>query len=172
MLFGLWKGCFPKKLVLLSFCGLTHSGVMVFARKSISGAPNCYRCVPVHLCIGNFSPASLIHSKVESFLQVCDEVVGAVGCDADIATYRAHWSAFITRSKESLMKLKKADKALLSPCVNPLEAKLKARLSMDRWSAIWRQWYACEQSSLQKNVSLAMCCSLSVRVLTGCSLLI
>ena len=74
-----------------------------------------------------------------------------MSCSASLAampissTNWAHWSALITLSKYSRMKLEKAYRALLRPCANLLYAevllaKLKASISMDRWSAICRQW--------------------------------
>ena len=77
------------------------------------------------------------------------------------STNWAHWSALMTLSKYSRIKLEKADKALLSPCANLLYAtvllaKLKASMSIDLLSAICKQWYACEQSNLQNSFLPAM----------------
>ena len=60
------------------------------------------------------------------------------------------------------MKLENADRARLRPCAKRLYAnvrlaKLKANISIDRWSAIGRQCYACEQSTLQNRFLPARC---------------
>ena len=67
-----------------------------------------------------------------------------MSCSASLAampmssTYWAHWSALMTLSRYSRIKLEKADRALLSPCANLLYAKvllakLKASISIERW---------------------------------------
>ena len=53
------------------------------------------------------------------------------------STYNAHWSAFITLSRYSVMKLEKTERALLSQCANGLYAKvllaiLNANSSIER----------------------------------------
>ena len=70
------------------------------------------------------------------------------------------------------MKLENADSARLRPCAKRLYAnvrlaKLKANISIERWSAIGRQWYACEQSNLQNSFLPAKCWAASTSVLTG-----
>ena len=92
------------------------------------------------------------------------------------SAFCAHCSACISLSRFSRMKLENADSDLLSPCAsllyaNVLLAKLKARKSIDLWSAICRTWYAWEQSSLQNMISPARCCAASDSVLTGWLLL-
>ena len=78
------------------------------------------------------------------------------------STFCAHWSTFITFFKFFLKKLEKVDSAQLSLwanrlCANVLFEKLKASVSFDLLSNIFKQWYACEQSSLQKNFLPARC---------------
>ena len=88
------------------------SGVIVLPRKSISVSPKW------HLCIVNFNPASLMHSnEARRFLIKCSASFAAMPMSS---TYCAHWSALITRSKYSLIKLEKADRAQLSPWANLL----------------------------------------------------
>ena len=70
------------------------------------------------------------------------------------------------------MKLENADSDRLRPCAKRLYAnvrlaKLKDNISIDRWSAIGRQWYACEQSSLQNSFFPAMYWAASTKKLTG-----
>ena len=115
-------------------------------------------------------PAFRRHWKTACRLLInCSGVLAAMPISS---TYCAHWSALMTGSRYSRMKLENADRERLSPCANPryanvLLAKLNARSSIDCWLAIWRQWYAWEQSSLQNRFFPAICCAASVNVLTG-----
>ena len=86
-----------------------------------------------------------MHSK--SARMLCISWVTELAGMPMLSAYWADWFAFITLSKNSLVKLEKAERDMLSPCARRfwakvLLAKLNARSSADRWSAIWRQWYA------------------------------
>ena len=90
------------------------------------------------------------------------------------STHRAHWYVLLTGSKESRIRLEKADSDLLRPFASlrsakVLLAKLNASISTDRWSAICKQCYAWEQPRLifcRKRFLSAICCAASVGVLT------
>ena len=116
--------------------GANPCGVIVLQRNSTSVTPKW------HFSIVNLSPACLMHSKTALMLRIsCVTELAAIPVSS---TYCAHWSALITLSKYSLMKLENADKALLSPCAsrlygNFLLAKLNASISKDLWSAICNQ---------------------------------
>ena len=88
-----------------------------------------------------------------------------ISCLAEFAemlmptTYCAHWSALMTESKCSRMKLEVDYSDLLGPCASVryakiLLGKLNASISADRWSAIGKQAYAWEQSILRNKFSL------------------
>ena len=70
------------------------------------------------------------------------------------------------------MKHENADSARLRPCAKRLYtnvrlAKLNASITMECRSAICKQWYARDQSSLQKSFFAAMCWAASIWVQTG-----
>ena len=61
----------------------------------------------------SLSPACLMHSKTAGMFRIsCVTELAAIPISS---TYCAHWSALITLSKYSLIKLEIANKALLSP---------------------------------------------------------
>ena len=98
---------FDRKLVILCSCGATPWGVMVLPRNSIWVTPKW------HFSIVSFSPALRMHLKTAlMFLMSCSVVLAAIPMSS---TYWAHWSALMTVSRYSCMKLEKADKALLRP---------------------------------------------------------
>ena len=113
-----------------------------------------------HFSMMSLSPACLMQSKTARMFRIsCVTELAAIPMSS---TYCAHWSALMTLSRYSRMKLQNADNALLSPCArrlyaNVLLAKLNASISIDLWSAICRQWYAWEQSNLQNNFLPARC---------------
>ena len=87
------------------------------------------------------------------------------------STYCAPWSAPITGSSYSRIKLENADSDEVRHCTSVwyamvLPAKLNASISTDLWPAIFGQWYASEQSSLQKFFSRHVLCGVC-QVLTG-----
>ena len=155
---------FSRKLVIFCFCGATSLVVIVRPRKSSSCTPKW------HLALLSLRPAFRRHWKTaRRFLINRSGVLAATPISS---IYCAHWSALMTGSRFLRMKLENADRERLSPCANlryanVLLAKLKARSLIDCWSAIWRQWYAWQQSSLQNKFFPAICCSASVNVLTG-----
>ena len=65
-----------------------------------------------------------------------------VSCSVEVAampilsTYCAYWSALITESKLSRIKLEKADRDLLRPSTSLRYAKLNASISTNFWSVI------------------------------------
>ena len=154
---------FSRNLVMICFCGATPLVVIVRPRKSASCTPKR------HLSMLSLRPAFHRQWKTaHRFLINCWGVLVAMPLSS---TYCAHWSTLMTGSRYSRMKLDNSDMKRLSPCANlryanVLLAKLNARSSIDCWSAIWRQWYAWEQSSLQKNFFTAKCCAASASVLT------
>ena len=155
---------FSRNLAIFCFWGATPLVVIVRPRKSTSCTPKW------HLVMLSLRPAFLRHWKTaRRFLINCSGVLAAMPISS---TYCAHWSALMTGSRYSRMKLGNADRERLSLCANlryanVLLAKLNARSSIDCWSAIWRQWYAWEQSSLQNIFFPAICSAASVNVLTG-----
>ena len=107
--------------------------VIVRPRKSTSCTPKW------HLAMLSLRPAFRRQWKTaRRFLINCSEVLAAKPISS---TYCAHWSALMTGSRYSRMKLEIADRERLSPCAslryaNVLLAKLNARSSIDCWSAI------------------------------------
>ena len=92
--------------------GAIPCGVIVLPRNSTSDTPKW------HLSMDSLSPACLMHSKTARKFRIsCVTEFAAIPMSS---TYYAHWSALITLSKYSLMKLENADKALLSPCSSRL----------------------------------------------------
>ena len=86
--------------------------MIVLPRNSTSVTPKR------HFSIVNLSPACLIQSKTARMLRIsCVTELAAISRSS---TYCAHWSALITLSKYSLMKLENAEGALLSPCARRL----------------------------------------------------
>ena len=96
-----------KKVVMLSFCGFTHSRVIVFPRKSDSGA------LKWPLCIDSFNPVVRMHSKVARSRWSAS--LRAMPISSTYSTYGGHWSALMTLSRYSRMKLEKADNGRLRP---------------------------------------------------------
>ena len=89
------------------------------------------------------------------------------------STFCEYWSALITGSDYSHIRLERTDSDLLRPWASRryakvllvmLDASNSSNLCM---SAICRQWYAWEQSNLKIKFFPAMCCAASVSVLTG-----
>ena len=112
--------------------GAMPSGETVLPWNSTSLAPNC------HLAIVGPRPASLTHWKTTHRLIFSSSAVWvAIPMSS---TYWAFLSAFMTRSRYSLIKLEKAERGLLSPCVSRRYAsirlaKLNARSSTD--TVLW-----------------------------------
>ena len=105
-----------KNFLILGTCGATPSGVMVRPRKSTCLTPKW------HLDMANFNPAFLMHLKTSRILTV--SCVASLAAIPMSSTYCAHWSALMTGSKYSRMKLEKADRERLSPCASLLYAKV------------------------------------------------
>ena len=103
---------FFRKSWILGDCGATPWGVIVLPKKSTCFTPKW------HLDIVSLSPALRMHLKTSvMFVANCSALFAAMPMSS---TYCAHWSAFITESRYSLIKLENADKDLLSPWANRL----------------------------------------------------
>ena len=71
-----------------------------------------------HFLIVSFSPALRMHLKTAlMFYMSCSVVLAAIPMSS---TYWAHWSALMTVSRYSRMKLENVDKALRCPCASRL----------------------------------------------------
>ena len=139
---------FAKNFWILWSWGAISCGVMVLPRNSTSVTPKW------RFSIVSSAPDCLMHSKAVRMLRI--KYANELATIPISSTCCAHWSALITLSKYFLIKLENADSARLNSCasllyVNVLFAKLKASISIDLWSAICKQWYACEQSNLQNS---------------------
>ena len=110
--------------------------------------------------------------QLDSALMFLTRCWGSFAAISMSATYSAHSCALVTGSRYSGMKLEIAKTDLLRPWFSLEYAKvrlvkLNASISTGRYSATYRQWYACEQSSLQKLFVPAMCWDASARVADG-----
>ena len=97
---------FAKNFMILWCWGrsLACYGAMVLPRNSTSVTPKW------HLSMDSLSPACLMHSKTARMFRIsCVTELAAIPMSS---TYCAHWSALITFSRYSLMKLENASK----PC--------------------------------------------------------
>ena len=126
-------------------------GVMLLSKKST-------RFVPVwHLAIEWCNPAFWMLLKTAfKILISCWSESAAMSM---WTTNCAHWSALMTGCNYSWIKFQNADIEQLKLCASLryskfLLPKLNASISTGRWSAICKQWYVWEQSSLQKKFFL------------------
>ena len=82
-------------------------------------------------------------------------MVGIIACNVDAGNILCTQFRFDDEVENAeIARLKLCAKRLYA---NVRLAELNANISFDRWSAICRPWYACEQSILQKCFLPAIC---------------
>ena len=101
-----------KMVLVVWSCSATACEMIVLPRISTSVTPKW----PFSMV--SFRPACLMQSKTALMLRMsCVTELAAMSMSS---TYCAHWSGFVTLSRDSLIKLEKAERAQLRPCASRL----------------------------------------------------
>ena len=110
-----------------------------------NGSPKKFNLPDSKVALFNCHFQSCIENALEDCPNVPVRSVALLAAISKSSTCWAHWSTLTTGSKYSRMKLETADIDLLRPCASlllakVLLAKLNASISIERWSAICKQW--------------------------------